>query len=285
MMDIAQSWHPDGRWLALDAFAGARIHFVRPRPQSGPPLLLIHGFAQSSWAWRFVLPQLSQHFDVIAVCLPGLGWSDKPLDADYRYPVQVARLLELFDKLALPTAHLCGNSLGGALAMRLAAEHPQRVGRLVLVGPAAHGMFPAALLAELQHEAMAPLWTLPGFDRLLQLGLRHGAYKHLPIDDHYMAHFLAPLRSPGAIAITLRIARYFRKDLQELEPLLPLIRAPVLLIWGRHDRLIPRPIVRHVMRRVPQTRLSVYAASGHCPQEEEPERFTAEVLAFLQETP
>lgn len=284
VMDVAQSWHPDGQWLPLTSFGGARVHFVRPRPNAGPPLLLLHGFAQSSWAWRFVLPELSRHFDVIALCLPGLGWSDKPPHAEYRHAQQVTRLVELLDRLALPTTHACGNSMGGAIAMRLAAEHPDRVRRLVLVGPAAHGMFPAALLAETQHEAMAPLWSLPGFDRLLQLGLKHGAYKHLPVDAHYMAHFLAPLRASGGVAATLRIARYFRRDLQALEPFLPQIVAPTLVIWGRHDRLVPRHIVRHVLRRVPHARLLVYAACGHCPQEEQPERFIADTRGFLQET-
>ncbi len=284
-MDTTRSWHPDGAWLPLATFDGARIHFVRPRPGAGPPLLLIHGFAQSSWAWRFVLPQLCQQFDVIAVCLPGLGWSDKPLNVDYRFPAQGARLLELLDRLNLPTAHVCGNSLGGALALRLAATHPERVDRLILVGPAAHGMFPAALAAELQHEAMAPLWSVPGFSCLLKLGLKHGAYVHLPIDDHYMAHFMAPLRSPGAVPVTLRVARYFRKDLQDLEPLLPQVTVPTLLIWGGHDRLVPRHIVRHVIRRVPQTHLVVFADSGHCPQEEEPVRFAASCMAFLLEKP
>lgn len=283
-MDTTRSWHPHGAWLSLASFDGARVHFVRPRPHAGPPLVLVHGFAQSSWAWRLVLPQLSQQFDVIAVCLPGLGWSDKPLHVDYRFPSQVARLVELLDKLELPLAHWCGNSLGGALTLRLAAEFPARIQRLVLVGPAAHGMFPAALAAELQHEAMAPLWSLPGFAWLLKVGLTHGAYKHLPIDEHYMAHFLAPLRSAGGVAISLRIARFFRKDLQDLESLLPQVAAPTLLIRGRHDRLVPRHIVRHVMRRVPQTRLLEYGESGHCPQEEAPDRFVADLGAFLLET-
>ena len=127
--------------------------------------------------------------------------------------------------------------------------------------------------------------TRQGFALILKLGLTHGAYKHLPIDDHYMAHFLAPLRSPGGIVATLRIARTFRKDLQALEPLLPRVQAPTLLIWGRHDRLVPRHIIRHVERRVPQARLLVYAASGHCPQEEEPSRFVADVGDFLREAP
>ena len=282
-MDTTRSWHSAGAWLPLDSFASARVHFVRPRPQAGPPLLLIHGFAQSSWAWRFVLDPLSRDFDVIAVCLPGLGWSDKPLHVDYRFSSQVARLLELLDRLQLPSTRLAGNSMGGALALWLAATHPHRVDRLVLVGPAAHGLFPAALAAEMQHEALAPLWTLPGFDKLLRLGLIHGAYKHLPVDDHYMAHFMAPLRSPGAVRATLRIARHFRQDLHLLEPLLPFVQAPTLLIRGRHDRLIPAHIVRHVAARVPQTRVVVYDASGHCPQEEEPGRFAADVRAFLQE--
>jgi pimeloyl-ACP methyl ester carboxylesterase len=283
-MDVASSWHPQGQWLALDSFGGARVHFVRPRPLAGPPLVLLHGFAQSSWAWRFVLPALCQQFDAIAVCLPGLGWSDKPPHAAYRHALQVERIVELLDRLHFPSAHFGGNSMGGAIAMRLAAEHPRRVQRLVLVGPAAHGMFPAALLAETQHEAMAPLWSLPGFDRLLRLGLTHGAYKHLPVDDHYMAHFLAPLRATGGVAATLQIARFFRRDLQLLEPFLPQITAPTLLIWGKHDRLVPRHIVRHVVRRVPQTRLLMYDDCGHCPQEEQPERFTADVRQFLTES-
>ena len=282
-MDVTESWHPQGQWLALDSFGGARVHCVRPRPHAGPPLVLLHGFAQSSWAWRFVLPELCQQFDAIAVCLPGLGWSDKPPHAAYRHALQVERIVELLDRLEVPRAHLGGNSMGGAIAMQLAATHPQRVNRLVLVGPAAHGMFPAALLAETQHEAMAPLWSLPGFDRLLRLGLTHGAYKHLTVDDHYMAHFLAPLRAEGGVAATLKIARFFRRDLQLLEPLLPQIAAPTLLIWGKHDRLVPRHIVRHVVRQVPQTRLKVYADCGHCPQEEQPEKFVADVRDFLME--
>ncbi len=283
-MNTARSWHPDGKWLALDAFAGARIHFVRPRPHAGPPLLLIHGFAQSSWVWRFVLPQFCQQFDAIAVCLPGLGWSDKPTAVSYRFDDQRARLLELLDRLKVARTHVCGNSMGGALAMALAALNPDRVDRLVLVGPAAHGLFPAAWIAALQREAMAPLWSVPGFDLLLKLGLTHGAYKHLPIDDHYMAHFLAPLRDHGAVRATLRIARYFRADLQALDPFLPRIRAPTLLISGRHDRLVPRHIVRRVAARVPETRQLVYDASGHCPQEEEPGRFATDVRNFLLET-
>lgn len=282
-MDTAQSWHPAGQWLALDSFAGARVHFVRPSPSAGPPLLLVHGFAQSSWVWRFVLPPLCQQFDVIAVCLPGLGWSDKPTAVNYRFTDQTARLVELLDRLHLSRVHICGNSMGGALAMALGGQHADRVDRLVLVGPAAHGVFPAALLAELQHEAMAPLWSLPGFDQVLKLGLIHGAYKHLPVDDHYMAHFLAPLRAHGAVRATLRIAKHFRQDLRQLDPDLQRIRAPTLLISGRYDRLVPRNILRHVVASVPQTRWLVYHASGHCPQEEEPGRFVADVRDFLLE--
>ena len=275
-----------------------RLHAPHPGGPKLPVLFLVHGSSVSALpSFDLTVPGAGEYslmnvfarygFDVWTLDFEGYGKSTVTSgNSDVASGVEdlKAAMPVLQRETGLTSYCFMGESSGAIRAAAFAAAEPARVDRLVLVGPAAHGMFPAALLAELQHEAMAPLWTLPGFDRLLQLGLRHGAYKHLPIDDHYMAHFLAPLRSPGAVAVTLRIARYFRNDLQELEPLLPLIRAPVLLIWGRHDRLIPRRIVRHVMRRVPQTRLSVYAASGHCPQEEEPERFTAEVLAFLQET-
>ena len=70
-----------------------------------------------------------------------------------------------------------------------------------------------------------------------------------------------------------------------MEPFLPLVRAPTLLIRGKHDLLVPGHIARHILRRVPHARLLVYAASGHCPQEEEPGRFVADVRDFLLETP
>ncbi len=271
------SWHPLGRWLALPSLPG-RVHVVTLG--AGPHVVLLHGFLQSSWAWRLNVEALAQHFTVHAICLPGAGWSDKPA-VHYDLARQAARVLELFDLLGIDKAHLIGNSLGGALALRLALDRPQRVQRLVLVAPAGPGVYPATLAASLQHPVVAPLVQLPGVTHALKLALQWGAYPLMKVDDAVMHKFMKPLRAPGGAKAALSMARTFPRDIKALECSLGQVTQAALLIWGECDRVVPLQAVLRVQRGLPHARLEKFDCSGHCPMEEEPERFNREVTAFL----
>ncbi|MSP90206.1 MAG: alpha/beta fold hydrolase [Myxococcales bacterium] len=281
-VEAGRSWHPAGRYHALRSFAGQRVHVVSVG--EGPHVALLHGFIQSSWAWRHNVDALARHFTVHAICLPGFGWSDKPGRASYRLLHQAERVLELLDVLGADTVQLVGNSLGAALALEVALLAPHRVGRLVLVNPAGAGIYPIALVARLQHEALEPVLRLPGVPRILALGLRHGAYARLDVDAAFLRAFLSPLYSPGGVRTALKSARAFHADLAALDRRLPDIPNPAFVAWGQGDRIVPRAVIERVVARLPDARLEPFDCSGHCPMEEEPDRFNRETVAFLHAT-
>src|SRR5208283_5072297 len=103
----------------------------------GPAILFIHGSGPgvSAFAnWRLTIPALSGRYRVIAPDMVGFGFSDRPKDVSYRKETWVAQAVGLLDALKIEKAHVVGNSFGGAIALAMAIKHPERVGRLALMG-------------------------------------------------------------------------------------------------------------------------------------------------------
>ncbi len=286
------SWHRHGRRVVVASEPDGRplaLHVVTVG--DGPDLVLLPGYLQSSWSWRHNLVALAGRFRVHAVCLPGFGWSDRPQNVEYRLDDQLRRLLGCLDALGIGRFDLIGHSLGGSLALRLCLTHPERVGRLVLVSPAVSGLYPMALIAALQHPRWAPLLALPGVPHGLWAGLQHIAYRGATIDADYMDRFLLPLHDPGGRRAALAIARAYNADLAAndrliaaVRPLPPALAARVAILHGDHDLLVPSRAVARLASRLPVVRRFRFAASGHCPMEEEPGRFNRVVLEHLDES-
>ena len=125
----------------------------------GPLLLLVHGLAGSSVAWRRVMPALSMQFSVLAPDLLGQGESDKP-QGDYSLGAHANTLRDLLDALGHEQATVIGQSLGGGVAMQFAYQFPERCERLVLVDSGGLGWEVTFYLRML---------TLPGFESLFPL--------------------------------------------------------------------------------------------------------------------
>ena len=104
---------------------------------SGPTVLLLHGFGADKDTWNLYARWLVKRYRVVIPDLPGWGESTYHPHADYGYGAQVARLKALVDALGLGPLHLCGNSMGGAIAGVYAATHPQDVSTLLLMDAAA----------------------------------------------------------------------------------------------------------------------------------------------------
>lgn len=276
-MDLSRSWHATGRWTDVAGFG--RVHHVSVG--SGPDVVLLHGFVQSSWAWRLNLDALAEHHTVHALCLPGSGWSDKPRHAGYRLATQAERVLRWCDAVGLVRAHWVGNSLGGALALQVALLAPDRCDRLVLVNPAGRdlGIFNVALA--LQHAAWEPLLSVPGVKLALRLGLRHVAYADLARDRAFVQQFLAPLDTPGARHAALVVAQHYGRDLRALEARLPDLAHPTLVLWGEGDGIVPQRTAARTAGLLQNARLEHFDCSAHCPMEEEPRRFNRELFRFL----
>ena len=219
----------------------------------GPPLILLHGLAGSGAWWRHNLPALSGAYRVTVIDLPGFGSShpDARLILD-EVPAQVVALL---DELGIERAHVIGHSMGGLVAGGLAADHPERVDRLVLVDAGFLSLDPTW-----RHRITGLLRTLPWTSPTI-----------LPI-------LLRDLLRSGPIRMARATVQVLRKDWRHK---LPAIAAPTLVVWGEHDRVCNPRIGEQIAAAVPGARMVVIPGAGHNPMWEKPADFDREVLGFL----
>ena len=260
------------RFLEVD---GLRLRYVRAG--SGPPVVLLHGLASSIYTWKDVLPALAERHDVVALDLPGFGGSDIPDRPSIE--LYVRAVAGAMDRLGLPRASIAGNSLGGAVAVAVAAAHPERVDRLVLVDAAGYNFRPEDRPGVLRAVAWGPepLIGVAPLRALVELGLRQVFHDDGLVTPQRVAEYLAPLRRPGA-------ARYVRRlltaEVESFPEVIGRVRAPTLVLWGRHDAWIPVGDAWRFAADIRGARARVLEA-GHMPQEEKPAETAAAILDFL----
>ncbi|MCA1633243.1 MAG: alpha/beta hydrolase [Acidobacteria bacterium] len=264
------------RFVEID---GVRVHFQEKG--SGPPLVLLHGNNSSVYTWRDVFDELAAHHRVVAVDLKGFGFTSKPA-GDYRVEAQAALVVRLMDELKIESAVWCGSSFGGGIALAAAINYPARVRGLVLVDSAAFSEHRGASLAptfvKWPYIGAAVSALALTSDSLVREGLKQSFYDDSKVTNERVAAYYLPLTTRGGqyAARRVRVQRHFER----VEQLLGKVTQPALLIWGAEDRLILLEDGRRLQSSLPNSRLVVFDACGHLPQEEMPERFTREALDF-----
>jgi len=270
-------WRRAGVRARYEDVDGLRVRYVRRG--RGPALVLLHGFASSIYTWADVIPRLAADHDVVALDLPGFGGSDvRPELTPSVYP---ATVLAVMDRLGIARATLAGNSLGGGVAVVLAARHPERVRRLVLLDTAGFSLDPARRPWMLRLLGTAPgaaaLERLPIKRISVRTALRQVFYEQARVTPERTEEYLAPLARPGsAAAMRSILAGSAQFGLPEL---VGEVRVPTLIVWGRQDRWIPVADAARFAAAIPRARLVVLEGCGHLPQEERP----AEVVRLLEE--
>lgn len=263
----------------------------------GPPLLLIHGCPFSSFIWRKVIGELSTHFRCLAPDLLGLGDTETAPDADWSLPAQAAMVVGLLDGLDIERAHMVGHDHGGAVAQLLAAEHPERIDRLVISNAEAYDNWPSAAerpfltLVRLPLLGDAALW-LWSRRWAVRLSLIEGKAVHNPkvlttellngyiranmSDRHRRAkskRFLAGQSDPANNRVTLDLLDGLRR-----------FDHPTLLVWAAEDPHFGPKWGERLLHDIPgAVRLELLPETGHLLMEERPERFAALVDQFLAE--
>ena len=267
---------PPSRFLPVE---GLRLHLRDTGPPGAPPVILLHGFASSLHTWDAWAGLLEADHRVIRLDLPGFGLTGADPTGDYSDARAVAVLAATMDALGVGRADVIGSSMGGRIAWAFAAARPERVERLVLMAPdgfagpgreyGVRGRVPLLLCA-------LP-YTLPDF--LLRRSLEPAYGRREALDEATLARTRAMLLAPGVRRAILDRAE--GAVLEPPEPILARIRAPVLLLWGEADRLIPAAHAADYRRALPGARLVVLPGLGHVPMEEDPAGALEPVRAFL----
>lgn len=280
----------DGRsWTEIDWAAHKRRAWVRGLHVDyvdygeGPPLLLIHGMGGSWESWLANIPALGEHYRVIAVDLPGFGGS-QPLQPDSEFLGYVDVLEALLDELMIPSAVVFGHSLGGLVSLALAACSPQRVRGVVLVsgGGAALSRVRLAMIQAV-FLVFRFFLSLPGARGLLRRPRIARALVspavHAP--RTVQSDLLGAMLPEAVTAGFLDAIRLGGNGLRSLDP--DAVTAPVLLVWGREDRILPLATGQQLTSRLRLARLTVLDNVGHCAMFEAPEQFHRAAEEFLAE--
>jgi pimeloyl-ACP methyl ester carboxylesterase len=257
----------------------------------GPVLLLVHGIASDSEAWRAALPLLARRATVIAPDLPGHGASGKA-PGDYSLGSLASSLRDLLVKLGHERATLVGHSLGGGVAMQFSYMFPERTERLVLVSSGGLGqnvnlLLRAATLPGSELAIAATIGPITAVGRATVATLRRLGLRVAPDLGEVGRGFATLADSQGRAAFldTLRSVVNFRGQRVDASDRLYLaVGMPTLLLWGERDPIIPVGHGRRAEQRMPGSRLVTFADCGHFPQIDDPHRFAATLLEFIDET-
>lgn len=284
-------WTPDKSLAQLQAkylqsptdmidVAGTRLHVRDSGPHTAPAVLLLHGFGSSLQTWEPWAQMLDDEFRVVRLDLPGSGLSPPDPGGVYTDQRTIDVLVALLDRLNISKVDVIGNSIGGRIAWRFAVAHPERVERLVLISPdgfASPG-FDYGKPPAIPSVVGLMRYVLP--KALLRMNLKPAYGNPDALTEETVTRYHDLMLAPGSRAAVLERMR--QSVLEKPEPLLQTIHAPVLLVWGVKDAMIPIANAADYTRNLPDSRLVTFPNLGHVPQEEAPAESIVPVRAFLE---
>ena len=247
---------------------------------SGPPIVLLHGMADSHRTWRRAAPALASRFRVLLPDLPGHGFSARP-DAPYTLDWYARTLLGWLDAVDVGRAHLVGHSFGGGVAQWMLLEQPQRVDRLVLVAPG--GLGPEVSLGlRLASFPLLGRWLAQplmgiGTHVMMRLGGQHSS------EEIARAAWLN--RAPGTGMAFHRTVSgcidLLGQRVQTWDRIESVKLPPLALVWGERDPILPIDQAVRARDLFEGAAFAHYAGVGHFPHLEAAERFARDVDGFL----
>lgn len=263
---------------------GARVHYQEFGGATEPVIILIHGYTASTYVWKTTAPALANAgFRVIAIDLLGFGFSEKPPWFGYSIQGHARVISRFMNRLGIGRAAIVGNSYGGAVALTLALDYPERVEKLVLVGAVINnGPKNHPILRLVKRRGIGEILTpfLVDSRMLLRGRMRRtiAPANHHLVSRERMDSIRRPLRSREGHRSLLATSRAW--DASRIEQDLHLINAPTLIIWGDQDNIVPIRDGHTLHEEILNSRLVVLKECGHVPPEEKSEVFSELVSQF-----
>jgi 4,5:9,10-diseco-3-hydroxy-5,9,17-trioxoandrosta-1(10),2-diene-4-oate hydrolase len=255
---------------------------------AGPAVLLLHGGGPGASGlsnYSRNVQALGGHFRVLVPDMPGYGRSSKAVNAADPFGDLASAMLGLLDALDIERAHVVGNSLGGACALRLALDRPDRVGRVVLMGPGGIGLSQGKPTPGLMRLLTYCAGEGPTFEKLAAFIREDLVYDAGSVTEAMLRERFESSIDPEVVANPpLRAPKepeaFKRMDFL-LDPRLASFDHPTLLLWGNEDRVNPSSGAMALQSRLPACDLFLFSRTGHWVQWERAAEFNAVVAAFL----
>ncbi len=276
-------WPAQLNWIEIE---GRKVNYVDMGSGAGPPVVFIHGLSGQWQNWLENIPRAAQERRVIAMDLPGFGYSEDPVE-QITIPGYARCVEELCERLDLGSVAVVGNSMGGFIAAEMAIRFPGRVERLMLCSPAGVSsaqvrerpvMTMARIAGISASTQVAPTKLIskrPGLRHLiLALVARHPSRLKSDLTWHGLVSGAGKPAFVPALGACLNYD--FRERLGE-------IGCPTLLIWGRNDAIIPVEDAELFERLVPGLRTVILKDTGHVAMVERPEVFNGLLMDFVAE--
>jgi pimeloyl-ACP methyl ester carboxylesterase len=256
--------------------------------EKGSTVILLHGVGCSVEFWERNIAALAREHRVFAVDIVGFGRTDKP-EVVYTFELMADFVLDFMNTMGIDKASLVGNSMGGGISMTVAAQAPERVNKIVLVDPVGLGRGLSPVMRLMTLPVIGNVLTKPsrkGVVRQMQLCL----YDPSQASDDFIDRVTAIGTLPGnqrsflsLLRETANIVGVKKGLVADFSARLKKIKTPILVIWGRQDRILPVSEGEAAVERMGDVRLHVMDKAGHLPQIDKPEEFNATVLDFLKD--
>ncbi|MBJ6136751.1 alpha/beta fold hydrolase [Marinobacter litoralis] len=278
--DAAIDWERTGAGLEASRITVGDLEIAYLKnieSNNGDTIVLVHGFAANKDNWTRMAGELTDDFNVYAIDLPGHGDSSKPLDLGYRLEQQVSHLARILSALNIDKAHMMGNSMGGAITALYAATYPEQIKTAVLFNPAGILEYPSEL-TDLVLDGENPLIpSKPGdFERLIDFAMEEKPFIPWPILGVMEEKAIANQDINKVIFSDIREAGLntdFRDAIKRIED-------PVLIVWGKEDRVLDYRNGDLFKRDIPGAELTVLEGIGHAPMIEIPKESAELFLQF-----
>lgn len=262
---------------SIDA-AGIKTNYLEQG--EGPPLVLLHGSGPGVTAyanWRLTIPVLARRFRVIAPDAAGFGYTERKRAVTYNLDFWVRHVLGLLDALGIAKASFVGNSFGGGLTLALAARHPQRVVKFVLMGSAGvHFTLTPGLDAVWGYE--------PSFENMRRIAHLFAYDTSIITDDLVRSRYEASIRPGYHESYSSMFPAPRQRHIASLATPDDQIKAlphEALIVHGRDDRVVPLETSLKLHSLIVRSELHVFGQCGHWTQIEKKDRFNRLVEEFL----
>ncbi len=270
----------------LDLGNGITAHVRDEGRRDGPAVVLIHGSNASLHTWEPWVARLGKDWRIITLDLPGHGLTGGYPGNVYDYPVFVDVVDRVMQKLGVPHAVIGGNSMGGGVSWMFALAHPEKTDGVMLIDAAG-----APAWESRKTPIGFKIARIPVARDLARVITPRSMFESSLKTSVYDADLATPAvvdrywelnRYPGNRAASIERFARAHNHKPASKQALAAIKAPVLIMWGEEDNLIPVSSARWFAEALPKAKLVIYPRVGHIPMEELPDQSAADARAFLE---